>query len=137
MECQGKSVVESPDQRNTTERKEKKCQVTAQNARPCIQADHRLLIFLPLLRGGVSQPDHNHGNVVVRVSGFGIFDELFHRLFRTLDVSYMIDGLLVFRDIPQLGVKEQHASATPAPHLVGEGRTYPVTSQDNEFVLVI
>ena len=61
--------------------------------------------FLFLLRRGISQPDHSHGNVVVRVSGFGIFDELFHRLFRTLDVSNVIDGLLVFRDIPQLRQK--------------------------------
>jgi len=58
------------------------------------------LSLLILLCRGISQPDHNHGNVVVRVSGFGIFDELFHRLFRALDVSYVINGLLVFRDIP-------------------------------------
>lgn len=60
------------------------------------------LSLLFLLGGGVSQPDHSHGNVVVRVSGFGIFDELLHRLLRALDVSYVIDGLLVFRNVPQL-----------------------------------
>ena len=64
------------------------------------------LLFLLRLRRGISQPDHNHSDVVVRVSGFGIFDELLHRLFRTLDVSYVINGFLVFCNVPQLGRKD-------------------------------
>lgn len=91
------NVVKSPDH---TGRKREKSQEIVQSARTCMQASDRSLVFLLLLCRGISQPDHNYGDVVVRISGFRIFHQFLHRLFRILDVSNMIDGFLVFRNVP-------------------------------------
>lgn len=57
---------------------------------------------LVLLCRGISQSDHDHGNVVIRVPVFGVFDELVHGLLGIPDISHVVDGLFVFRNIPQL-----------------------------------
>lgn len=91
------NIVKSPDH---TREEEEKSQEIVQSARTCTQASDGSLFLLLLLCRGISQPNHNHGDVVVRISGFRIFYEFFHRLSRILDVSNMIDSLLVFRNIP-------------------------------------